>query len=224
VATDVTERARLQREILEISDREQARIGQDVHDGLCQQLIGMGFSVNSLEQSLSSQRRSEAAIAAKLCTLLDGAIDEARRVCRGLYPIRLSKQGLQSALEELATTAQERYGILCSCEPDGAPSVCDLATATHLYRIAQEAVNNAAKHSGAGRISIRLGRTKEAILLEISDNGKGLQEPSSLASTNRSGGMGLHIMRYRATVMRGELEITSNESGTTVSCRVPRTI
>jgi len=225
VATDITERARLQREILEISDREQARIGQDVHDGLCQQLIGMAFSANSLERALSSLGRAEAAVAGKLCTLLDGAIDESRRVCRGLYPIRLSTHGLQNALEELAGAVQERYGVQCICEPDGESPACDLATATHLYRIAQEAVNNAGKHSGARRISIHLGRVPEGVLLEVRDDGKGVGQLSASSSSSRSsGGMGLHIMKYRASVIGGELNILSEPSGTIVSCRVPRTL
>ncbi len=149
VATDVTERFRLQREILEISDREQARIGQDIHDGLCQQLIGVAFNANSLEQGLAAQERPEAAMARKICARLDEAITESRRVCRGLYPIRLRTQGLVPALEELAVTTTERYQVHCRCEADHQQLHCDVTTATHLYRIAQEALNNALKHSGA---------------------------------------------------------------------------
>src|SRR5262249_3483635 len=97
--------------------------------------------------------------AVKLGKLLDEAIDEARRGCRGLYPVRLSTQGLQTSLAEMAAGASERYGVHCVCDPgnDGALA-CDVATATHLYRIAQEALNNALKHSGARNISIRLAR------------------------------------------------------------------
>jgi PAS domain S-box-containing protein len=138
VATDVTERFRLQREILEISDREQARIGQDVHDGLCQQLIGVALKANSLEQSLNSQQRPEAAVAHKICGLLDEAITESRRVCRGLYPIRLRTEGLVPALEELAATTSERYPVQCRCEADTQRLHCDVTTATHLYRFIRE--------------------------------------------------------------------------------------
>lgn len=220
VATDVTERVRLQRQILEISDSEQARIGQDLHDGLCQQLIGMGFGLNSLEQTLSSQGRSEATAAAKICSLLDEAIEEARRVCRGLYPIRLSTQGLQPALEEMAVGAEERYGIRCVCVPSTHPVTCDTATATHLYRIAQEAVNNAMKHSKAHTVSIHLERIDDGIVLEVSDDGKGFDY-----SSKRDGGMGLHTMDYRARVLGGNLHLRRNEAGgTLVSCRMPVTL
>jgi PAS domain S-box-containing protein len=220
VAHDVTERSRLQREILEISDREQARIGQDVHDGLCQQLIGMGFALTSLEESLTAEHRSEAAMAVRLNKLLDEAIDEARRVCRGLYPVRLSTQGLQSALEEMAVGANERYGVHCVCAPgNNAASACDVATATHLYRIAQEAVNNALKHSGGRNISIRLVNLDGETLLEVKDDGQGLGNRQS-----KKGGMGLHIMEYRARLIGGNVRWDSDNTGTVVSCRMPRTL
>ncbi|HXP62499.1 MAG TPA: PAS domain-containing protein [Dongiaceae bacterium] len=219
LATDITERARLQREILEISDREQARIGQDIHDGLCQQLIGAAFQFNALEQSLRSQGRSEAGRAQKICILLDEAITESRRVCRGLYPVRLSTQGLLPALEELSAGAAAKYGVECSCEPDGEPPPCDLATATHLYRIAQEAVNNALKHSGARHIRVHLTRVESGIVLEVKDDGKGL-EPAPA----RHSGMGLHIMDYRARLLGGSLKLESGPQGTVVTCRVPQTL
>ena len=219
LATDITERSRLQRQILEISDREQARIGQDIHDGLCQQLIGLAFQLNALEQSLGSEGRPEAARAQKMCALLDEAITESRRVCRGLYPVRLSTQGLLPALEELSAGAAAKYGIECSCEPDGEPPPCDLATATHLYRIAQEAVNNALKHSGARHVRVHLTRVESGIVLEVKDDGKGL-EPAPA----RHSGMGLHIMDYRARLLGGSLKLESGPQGTVVSCRVPQTL
>jgi PAS domain S-box-containing protein len=219
VATDVTERFRLQREILEISDREQARIGQDVHDGLCQQLIGVTLKANSLEQSLNAQQRPEAAVARKICGLLDEAITESRRVCRGLYPIRLRTEGLVPALEELAGTTSERHPVQCRCEADRQGPHCNVTTATHLYRIAQEALNNALKHSGARNLSIQLTESEGAIVLQIKDDGKGLDP-----APRRSSGMGLHIMDYRARLIGGSLQIQSDKNGTIVSCRVPQNI
>ena len=216
VATDVTERFRLQREILEISDREQARIGQDIHDGLCQQLIGMAFITNSLEQSLAAQERPEAAAARKVSGLLDEAITESRRVARGLYPIRLTTQGLVPALEDLATTTTERFGIHCHCVLDAAAPRCDIAASTHLYRIAQEAVNNAGKHSGARNISVSLAVSGSAAILSVQDDGKGL-----VPSANADSGMGLHIMDYRARLIGGSLQVKTDPTGTCVSCRFP---
>jgi signal transduction histidine kinase len=218
VATDVTERFRLQREVLEISDREQARIGQDVHDGLCQQLIGMALSANSLEETLRAEDKPQAAIAQKICVLLDEAITESRRVCRGLYPIRLKTQGLLPALEELASTTSTRYHVECVCEANGESAFCGVTTATHLYRIAQEAVNNALKHSGARKIAIELTRSQNGVVLNIRDDGKGLD------FTRPSNGMGLHIMEYRARLIGGSLGVQSDSTGTRISCLVPHII
>jgi PAS domain S-box-containing protein len=219
VAMDVTERSRLQRQILEISDREQARIGQDLHDGLCQQLIGLGFKLNTLEQALLTQERPEAVAASKACLVLNESIDEARRVCRGLYPIRLDTQGLKAALEEMAAAVEDRYGVECRCLAGDVVVSCDLATATHLYRIAQEAVNNSIKHSGARTVSIRLGREDERIVLQVADGGRGFNPAS-----NPTGGMGLHIMNYRARLIGGSLELRENlGGGTLVTCRMPVT-
>jgi PAS domain S-box-containing protein len=217
VAMDVTERIRLQREILEISDREQARIGQDVHDGLCQQLIGITLKANALEQSLTAQQRQEAVAMRKICGLLDEAITESRRVCRGLYPIRLRTEGLVPALEELASTTSERHPVQCRCEAASPGLHCDVTIATHLYRIAQEALNNALKHSGASNLSIQLAESEGAIVLQIKDNGKGLD-----AKSGRGSGMGLHIMDYRARLIGGSLQLQSDRNGTTVFCRVPQ--
>jgi PAS domain S-box-containing protein len=219
VATDVTERFRLQREILEISDREQARIGQDIHDGLCQQLIGLAICANSIEQSLASQKRPEVETALKISRLLDEAITEARGVCQGLYPIRLSTEGLPPALEELAAAVTERHGISCHCNVTDERLRCDMPTATHLYRIAQEAVNNAVKHSQARSISICLSDSSAGITLEIKDNGQWLNHPPT-----RNSGMGMHIMDYRAQLMGGNLCCDRTENGTRIACHIPRLV
>jgi PAS domain S-box-containing protein len=209
-------RIRLERQILEISDREQARIGQDIHDGLCQQLIGLAFNANSLTQSLSAESRAEGATARKICLLLDEAITEARRVCRGLYPVRLRTEGLVPALEELAHTVTERFNLSCECDFASRRLFCDMATATHLYRIGQEAVNNAVKHSSARHVRIRLSSSEDGLELEVCDDGKGIR-----SQPGRAGGMGLHIMDYRARTIGGSLEIRDTGSGTTVFCCAP---
>lgn len=209
-------RIRLERQILEISDREQARIGQDIHDGLCQQLIGMAFNANTLQQSLVAQQRPEAVLARKIATLLDEAITESRRVCRGLYPVRLKTEGLVPALEELARTTSERFSLQCFCEAETRRLRCHVTTATHLYRIAQEAVNNAIKHSGGRTVTIRLNEFEGEIELKVSDNGRGFQ-----AGSERTDGLGMHIMDYRARSIGGTLRVNSDGNGTVVLCRVP---
>lgn len=207
-------RIRLERQILEISDREQARIGQDIHDGLCQQLIGLAFNANSLATTLADHELPEAASARKISLLLDEAITESRSVCRGLYPVRLKTEGLVPALEELAHTVSDRFNVDCVCETSTRRVHCDVTTATHLYRIAQEAVNNAIKHSGGKKILIQLSALEDGIELTIQDNGKGYRQ-----GANRPGGMGLHIMDYRARSIGGNLRITTtSDHGTTVFC------
>jgi PAS domain S-box-containing protein len=218
VATNVTERVRLERQILEISDCEQARIGQDIHDGLCQQLVSIAFDANSLEKSFTSQALPESKLARRIATLLDEAISESRRVSRGLYPVRLESEGLVSALKDLAHSTNERFGLRCTCQADLPDLICNLTTATHLYHIAQEAINNAIKHSTARSVVICLAGSSGQIELAIQDDGKGIALPPSRAS-----GMGLHIMDYRARSIGGTLRVQPGEGGgTVVICRVPQ--
>ena len=218
VATNITERLRLERQILEISDREQARIGQDIHDGLCQQLVSIAFDANSLERSLRSELRPEGAIACRISGLLDEAITESRRVSRGLYPVRLETEGLVPALKDLANTTCERFNIRCYCKAESPGPACDHTMATHLYRIAQEAVNNALKHSGALTLSIQIMESNDRVELRIEDDGKGVD-----LTPRRNAGMGLYTMDYRARSMGGTLRLSRGDrGGTVVLCQVPR--
>jgi PAS domain S-box-containing protein len=205
-------------QILEISDREQARIGQDLHDGLCQQLVGLAFDANSLDHQLAKTGRSEAAAARRIADRLDQAITEARQLSRGLFPVRLEGDGLPSALEELARTTRERSCIVCDFESDGPVLVPDGSLATHLYRIAQEAVNNAVKHARPKLIVIRLRLHAERIELTVEDDGTGLDPAPAI----KPAGLGLHIMEYRARTLGGTLQIARGaDGGTLVSCCVP---
>ena len=218
IAEDTTDRHRLEREILEISDREQARIGQDLHDGLCQQLVSLGFDTNSLEQQLAARALPEVAAAQKMGKVLDDAIAEARAVSRGLFPVQLEADGLSLALRQLAAGVCARARVHCRVDCPQPVLVGDNTVATHLYRIAQEAVNNAVKHSRAGSILIELKTSQNRIELTISDNGIGI--PGSRPLT---GGMGLHIMNYRAQAIGGTLNIErASRQGTIVSCFAPQ--
>lgn len=219
VATNITERRRLEQQLLDISDREQARIGQEIHDSLCQQLVGLAFDANALQAQLSKGQRGDADLAARLAHYLDLAITEARQLSRGLFPIRLETDGLPSALEELANTITLRFKICCEFEQSDAPPIRNGGVATHLYRITQEAVNNALKHSHASRIRIRLAECPAGLELSVQDNGAGLL-PGARSQTK---GLGLHIMDYRARAIGATLELGSNPAGgTVVSCCIPR--
>jgi PAS domain S-box-containing protein len=218
VAFNVTDRRRLERQILDISDREQARIGQEIHDGLCQQLVSLAFDANSLERELGAQKLPEARTAARIAEYLDQAITQARQLARGLFPIRLDAQGLPSALEELARATHERFGITCQFESSEATAVGSKTMATHLYRIAQEAVSNAVKHSEARSITLRLQARSGQLELDIEDDGRGIA-PAKLTEGQ---GMGLHIMDYRARSIGGRLSCEAGaRGGTLVCCCVP---
>ena len=218
IAEDTTDRHRLEREILEISDREQARIGQDLHDGLCQQLVSLGFDNNSLEQQLAAQARPEVTAVQKMGKVVDDAIAEARALARGLFPVQLEADGLSLALRQLAAGVCARARVHCRVDCPEPVLVRDNTVATHLYRIAQEAVNNAVKHSRAGSILIELKTNHNRIELKVTDNGIGIP-----VSRHPTGGMGLHIMNYRAQAIGGTLNLErAARHGTVVSCSAPQ--
>jgi PAS domain S-box-containing protein len=209
---DVTDRKRLEREILEISDREQGRIGQDLHDGLCQQLVSAAFASNRLGQTLATAAPSEADTAKEIAGWLDEAISQARALARGLYPVKLEVDGLASALQELAEYVSDRFGTTCVFECPEAVLLADNAVATHMYRIAQEAVTNAVKHSQGNRILIKLTGEGGTISVSVEDDGIGI--PEVITS-----GLGSHIMQYRTRMIGGALTIArGSNSGTVVIC------
>jgi PAS domain S-box-containing protein len=213
---DLTNRKRLERELLEISDREQRRIGRDLHDGLGQQLAGIGFLSKSLENRLAAKDSPEAADARQIADLVAAAIAQARAMARGLHPVDLKASGLMSALEELAANVEGMFRILCTFRCPQPVLLSDNAVAVHAYRIAQEAVNNALRHGKATHITISLERAGDTIALSVDDNGIGLTP-----TPGKSTGMGMQIMRYRAALINATLDIGpgSRGSGTTISCR-----
>lgn len=211
IAEDITAKKQLEKQLLEISDREQSRIGQDLHDGLSQYLVRIGFAANVLLQELEQERHPEAERARKIIELVDRCITQARNLARGLYPVKLETEGLQSSLEELAATVSAEHGVLCEVTCIGNVQVSEYAVAIHLYRIAQEAVTNSIKHGNAQRIEILLKQVEGRLTLSISDDGKGLVKNDQ--------GMGLHIMNYRARMIGAALEVVPRpEGGTLVSC------
>lgn len=211
---EVHERQRLEKRILEISDREQARIGQDLHDGLCQQLVSTAFSANDLCEKLAAKTRPEADAANRIAALLDDAITQARQLARGLYPVRLETDGLVMALHELVANASSRSGVSCSLVAPDELRLPDEATAIHFYRIAQEAVNNAVKHAQPRNIRIQLSTERNSVRLKVEDDGVGIH-----AHAHNPDGMGLNIMEYRARMIGGELKVARGaHGGTVVSC------
>lgn len=214
---DITERKHLEKAILDISAREQRRIGQDLHDGLGQHLTGIAFMAKVHEAKLAEQKRSEADDAAKIVKLVNEAIDKTRKLARGLLPVVSDSQGLMSALQLWAAEIEDLFGISCRFQCEKPVLVHDYTMATHLYHIAQEAVNNAIKHADPRKISIQLTAGQGRGELVIKDDGRGITEPPKGAH-----GMGLHIMNYRAGMIGGALEIKPGaNTGTVVTCIFP---
>ena len=213
IVRDITERKRMEAEILHIAEREQRRIGQDLHDGLGQMLTGAAMVSKAIAQRLKKKSKALAVEAENLTTLLNEAIAQTRQLARGLQPLDQADE-FPTALQELGFQTESRLGISCRIRADALPGSCSLLAATHLYRIAQEAMNNAFRHGQAKNIEISSKTLGPAVRLTIRDDGSGFAEP-------RGRGLGLRIMDYRARVIGGHLDIRSSPgTGTTVVCSV----
>ena len=211
VLSDISTRKLMEKQIAEISEREQRRIGQDLHDGLCQELVSASLTCGVLAQQLKNMPQVDTV--KQLSGLLDDCIAQARALARAFYPVRLEVDGLASALEELAATTERRSNIPCRFVCEQRPAIYDQVGEVTLYRIAQEAVANAVKHSQATEISIGLEAVEDEVTVTIADNGIGFSPRA------RHNGMGLHMMRYRARVIGASLDIRDGpSSGTVVSC------
>jgi signal transduction histidine kinase len=205
---EMAERERLERELLEISEREQRRIGQDLHDGLCQHLTGATLAGQVLEEKLAALGLPETADANKVVELVEEGINLSRRLAKGLYPVEMEADGLMLALEEYAATSSELFKVSCRFECDLPVLIHDPAIAGHLYRIAQEAVGNAIKHGKARNILIRLDASEESTVLSIKDDGVGLPDPLP-----KKRGMGLRIMAHRSAMIGGKFNVRRDETG-----------
>ena len=211
---EMAERERLERELLEISEREQRRIGRDLHDSLGQHLTGAALAVQVLEEKLTARGLPEAADANQAVVLVEEGIALSRKLAKGLHPIEMEAEGLMQALEELAATSGELFKISCRFECDSPVLIHTAATSGHLYRIAQEAVSNAVKHGKASQIVIQLETLDDGIVLEVKDNGSGLPDPPP-----KTAGMGLRIMAHRASMIGATFTARRDGSGgTTVAC------
>ena len=217
LTADIAHRERLEKEVMEISEREQRRIGRDLHDGLCQRLTGIALLNHSLQQKHADRSIAEAEETARVTQLINNSIEEARRLTHGLHPVQDEPMGLMIALQELTTGTQSLSGLACRFDCPEAVTLPDRTAATHLYRIAQEALQNALRHAKASNITIVLHADENIITLAVSDDGCGLPEDR----TRR--GMGLEIMSYRAHAIGARLTVRRGEQrGTIMCCILPR--
>lgn len=211
---DITERRVLEREILQISDNERRSLGHDLHDGLGQQLTAMELQCQTLLTRLRTQAPQFVTPFEDVCRQLSDTVRQTRALAHGLSPIPLSDEGLSHALGELQETLGSRAGIRCHLRIDPDVRVPDPTVAIHLYRIAQEAVNNALRHGRARTINISLSREDNRLTLKVNNDGRRISRPRRDGS-----GMGLRIMQYRAGIIGATLRIACEPNdGTTISC------
>jgi signal transduction histidine kinase len=213
VLAAVIDRRQLEEELLAISNREQRRIGQDLHDGLCQQLVGIEFRNSVLVQRLAKEEEAKTE-AMRIGELIRDVTRQARLLAKGLSPVQLECDGLMSALQELTSNASKLFNVSCAFECPQPVLVADNTVATHLYRIVQEAISNAVKHGQARFIIVSLIGSADQSTLRIWNNGAEFP-----ARASAEGGLGLRIMQYRAEMIGAILKISSAiGKGTTVEC------
>lgn len=210
---EMSQRLEAENSIIEITNREQRRLGLDLHDGLCQILAGTKLLTESVKRKVTEGAAVDAADVDLIENRLSQALAQADNISRGLYPVSLETNGLMSALEELAVKTTRMYPVRCRFLCRAPVETPDASLATHLYRIAQEAVINAIKSGKAGRVNIRLASRVDKAVLTVADNGLGFNGKPLRQ------GMGLKIMKYRADVIGGVLTFRSRpRGGTLVSC------
>ena len=216
---DISERQHLQREVLRISEDERQRIGQDIHDGLASLFSGMALMGRGLVNRQMQGRPLDLEMLEELTRLARMGAEQARALARGLSPMKLDKEGLPAALKELVYGAEILSDMACTIEMDEALPPLKNNVATQLYRIAQEAVNNAIKHADARHLVLKVHKKEEHLVLTVSDDGAGIP-----ADREEAEGLGLHIMPYRARMLGASLTIDSRPgTGTSVICLMPLT-
>lgn len=217
---EAEERKRLEAEIAYAVENERARLGQELHDGLVQEMVGVGMLLHVLERQMKKPAPEFSTEAGRLAMMIEKAQENARNLAKNFYPVELEQYGLHVALNGIAQRAQAQHGIRCTVETDEHPMTkLRGARAVQLFRIAQEAVQNAGKHSKASHIVISLRKQNGAWLLTVKDDGIGLP-----ANAQPTGGMGLRILQYRARIIQGTLTVCNNpDRGVTVACSAPST-
>jgi signal transduction histidine kinase len=207
----------LEREIVRMSEREQMRIGQDLHDGICQNLAAIGCATECLKIKLEAEGISQAKTATMIQKLVNETILDARNLARGIFPVHMGGDGFTAALNDLAATTNQLRQASITFEAADRIHIGDPATAMHLYRIAQEALSNAVRHASARHIALRVTYESETLAITVADDGSGYSRDAT-----GSMGMGLRTMQYRAQLIGARVTINSIPSrGTSVSCTLP---
>jgi signal transduction histidine kinase len=242
IIRDISENKQLQKQVLEIAEVEQRRIGQELHDGTGQELTGLALFAGTVADLLrdapkpsdlqagkvwsvgDSEMATLQRVANRLTTGLAEAIRHVQKLSHGILPVQIEPDGLASALSELAASTNEFPNVECAFECPERILINDNAVATHLYRIAQESVNNALKHGNPHHVRISMDQNQNLLRLQIDDDGSGFELSESNKSVVYSAkrGFGLDIMRYRAGMIGGSLLVSKNVSGgMTICCTIP---
>jgi PAS domain S-box-containing protein len=209
---NITERRRLEREILDVSSRERQTIGRDLHDGLGQELTGVALMLRGLATRIQKECPDSVGQVNEIVALVNQSIDTARALARGLLPVNKERGGLSSALQALTDRSRDLYGFAAHFQAEVSEDVpLNEATASHLFRIAQEALTNTARHAHATAVAIDLTVTKSRFSLLVTDDGVGVSDAARSGS-----GMGLKIMKYRAGMIGAKIEIGPNDPHGTV--------
>ena len=220
LASEIQERARLEKEILEISEREQRRIGHDLHDSVCQHWAATAMAGQVLSEKLAGKSLPETADAREIVRLAENGISLTRNLAHGISPAEMETEGLVTALHELAVNISSMFKVDCAFDCVPPVQVNDTATATHLYRIAQEAINNSIRHGKPKQIVVSLANQKNRVELTIEDDGAGLPD-----DWQKNRGLGTRIMAHRAAMIGGTFSIEANPTGGTfVKCSIPVTV
>jgi signal transduction histidine kinase len=212
IEASLAEKRALEQQLIGATDHERRRLGEDLHDGLCQQLVGTTFLLRSLEPSLQGAARASLGEA---MTILEGAVEQMRRMAKGLHPVGVELHGLVMALCDVAATTQATFGVACEVSAGRGVDAVESTIAMHAFRVAQEAVVNAARHAKATRIDLRAELEGDTLTVSVEDNGVGI-------AGTPGPGMGLRAMRSRAELAAAHLVIEGKASGgTLVRCEFP---
>jgi signal transduction histidine kinase len=213
---EIAERVRLEKVVLEITERERRAIGHDLHDGLSQHLTGTALVAQALGTRMALRSPQDAAEVAKIVGLIEQGIEQTRSLAKGLLLAEIERDGLVDALRELAANLRSQHHVECVFTCGAAASLDESGTATHLYRIAEEAARNAVRHGRAKRVDLRLSIEKSGLVLAVRDNGSGLP-----AQAARGQGLGLRIMAHRAAIIGASLSVEAHpDGGTLVTSRL----
>ncbi|MDZ7691068.1 MAG: PAS domain S-box protein [Balneolaceae bacterium] len=219
IIRDISERRRLENEILQISEEERRRVGRELHDGLGQMLTVCGLIAQNLARKLKANELPCAKEVREIADIIKEADQQARTLAHGLVHMELEEEGFRVALEQLCQRARRLFNIECNQQLEQGIDINDKTASLHLYRIVQEAISNAVKHGKADNVNVQMGVNGGYLQLKVVDDGIGFSNPKNREKLK---GIGLNTMNYRAHLLGGYINMEESEEGhTMMDCRIP---